>query len=77
MTERSAEYAAFPDRGWSASLDTYLTEYLVSVVQKTQLELPIRGIGADLMQSAIRESGSIGWQAIFLLGSPEYYARLG
>ena len=30
-----------PDRGWSASLHTYLTECLVSVVRKTRLEIPI------------------------------------
>ena len=31
----------FPDRGWSASLHTYLTECLVSVARKTRLEIPI------------------------------------
>jgi hypothetical protein len=34
--------ATLPDRGWSASLHTYLTECLVSVVRKTQLIMPIR-----------------------------------
>ncbi|MEZ5710419.1 MAG: N-acetyltransferase [Blastomonas sp.] len=36
-----------------------------------------RGIGAALMEAAIRAAREQGWQAIFLLGDPGYYGKFG
>jgi hypothetical protein len=46
----------FPDSGWSASLDGYLTECLVSVVRKTDLISPTPakiGLGARPQRVAV------------------------
>jgi putative acetyltransferase len=36
-----------------------------------------KGIGGLLMRSAIDESKKLGFKALFLLGSPDYYPRFG
>ena len=36
-----------------------------------------RGIGTALLHDAIRRAETDGWQAIFVLGDPGYYARVG
>lgn len=36
-----------------------------------------RGIGAELTRAAIDRARAEGWDAIFLLGDPKYYARFG
>lgn len=36
-----------------------------------------RGIGTALLHDAIRRAETDGWQAIFILGDPGYYARVG
>ena len=45
----------------------------LSVVPESQR----RGIGAALMKAALSECSSMGWDAVFLLGEPGYYARFG
>ncbi|MBK7951765.1 MAG: N-acetyltransferase [Deltaproteobacteria bacterium] len=45
----------------------------LSVLPETQRH----GIGAALMKAALSECSSIGWEAVFLLGEPLYYARFG
>jgi putative acetyltransferase len=36
-----------------------------------------RGVGAALVGAGLREAARLGWQAVFLLGDPAYYARFG
>ena len=36
-----------------------------------------RGVGSALMHAVLSRAPSIGWQALFLLGNPVYYARFG
>jgi putative acetyltransferase len=36
-----------------------------------------RGVGTVLVRAGLRESRSLGWRAVFLLGEPEYYSRFG
>ena len=35
------------------------------------------GAGAALVRAGLEACPSLGWQAVFLLGDPEYYARFG
>ena len=36
-----------------------------------------RGAGSALVRAGLREGIALGWQAVFLLGNPAYYARFG
>lgn len=36
-----------------------------------------RGIGSALIRSGLERCPGLGWQAVFLVGSPAYYARFG
>lgn len=36
-----------------------------------------QGVGSALVRAGLREAAAIGWQAVFLLGDPAYYARFG
>lgn len=36
-----------------------------------------RGVGTALVRAGLREATQVGWQAVFLLGDPAYYARFG
>ncbi|MCC8167115.1 MAG: N-acetyltransferase [Planctomycetes bacterium] len=36
-----------------------------------------KGYGDILTREALRRAGLAGWQAVFLLGSPDYYGRFG
>lgn len=36
-----------------------------------------RGVGSALVREALRLAPERGWQAVFLLGEPEYYERFG
>lgn len=36
-----------------------------------------QGVGAALVRAALSRAPSLGWRAIFLLGSPAYYGRFG
>jgi putative acetyltransferase len=40
-------------------------------------EFQRRGIGAILIREAIAQAKADGWQAVTVLGAPEYYARFG
>ncbi|MBJ18772.1 MAG: GNAT family N-acetyltransferase [bacterium] len=35
------------------------------------------GVGSALIRESLRRCPEIGWQAVFLLGDPGYYARFG
>jgi putative acetyltransferase len=35
------------------------------------------GIGSALIREGLRRCPSLGWQAVFLVGNPRYYARFG
>jgi len=35
------------------------------------------GVGSALVRSGLDACGALGWQAVFLLGDPAYYARFG
>jgi len=35
------------------------------------------GVGAALLRAAIERAPRVGWRALFLVGSPAYYARAG
>lgn len=35
------------------------------------------GIGSALVRAGLARAPTLGWRAIFLLGSPDYYARFG
>lgn len=45
----------------------------LSVLPESQRQ----GIGAALMEAALSACSSVGWEAVFLLGDPLYYARFG
>ncbi len=36
-----------------------------------------QGLGSALMQDILQASAALGWQALFLLGNPDYYCRFG
>ena len=36
-----------------------------------------RGAGALLVRAGLQACPALGWQAVFLLGEPEYYSRFG
>jgi len=36
-----------------------------------------RGVGSVLMRAVLERAPTVGWQALFLLGNPAYYARFG
>ena len=36
-----------------------------------------RGVGSELIRAALREAEQEGWEAIFVVGEPEYYGRFG
>ena len=36
-----------------------------------------KGIGATLIQEGLRQAKARGWEAVFVVGRPEYYARFG
>lgn len=36
-----------------------------------------QGVGTALIQASIAQAGTAGWEAIFVLGEPDYYERFG
>jgi len=36
-----------------------------------------KGIGATLIQEGVRQAKAKGWEAVFVVGAPEYYSRFG
>lgn len=40
-------------------------------------EVQGQGAGSALVRAGLRECVALGWQAVFLLGSPVYYSRFG
>ena len=35
------------------------------------------GIGSQLVRAALRRAKDLGWEAVFVLGDPQYYGRFG
>ena len=57
--------------------DGRLVRSLLLAPLAVRLERRSRGIGAALVREALRRAGVMGYQAVFLVGDPAYYGRLG
>ncbi|MDN7013431.1 N-acetyltransferase [Methanoculleus sp. FWC-SCC3] len=62
---------------------TYVTnggprfEGLLLVPIAVMLEYRGRGIGTELISTALKQAGGMGFKAVFLAGDPGYYCRFG